>query len=97
MARSDHLALAAGAFGAGVAVGLLLAPSSGDATRGRLAASARAAAEAARDRAADLAEPVADAAREGARRVAERHVPLADDFDVVDARDLLDDLSAGRD
>jgi len=93
----DRLALLLSAFGAGVAVGLLIAPAPGDATRQRLATSARETADAARHRASGLAEPVAEAARERARRLAERHVPLADDFDVVDGRDLLDDLNAGRD
>ncbi len=92
----DRPLAAALAFGAGLATGLLLAPRAGGATRHRLAASARDAAGAARDRTAGLAEPLADAARDRARRLSERHLPFAGDLDVIDARDVLGDLHAGR-
>ena len=93
----DRFVLAATAFGAGVVTGLMLAPESGDAARARIIDSARDAAEAARQNARDLAAPVAQSAAGAARQLADRHVPLAGDFDVIDGRDLLDDLAAGRD
>ncbi|WP_420454729.1 hypothetical protein [Rubrivirga sp.] len=95
-AAFDRALLAGLAFGAGLGAGLLLAPAPGDATRRRLARSARGAADVARDRTAGLAEPLADAARDRARRLSERHLPLAGDLDVIDARDVLADLHAGR-
>ena len=84
------------ALGAGVGLGLLIAPARGDLTRERLSASARSAADAARDRTSDLAEPLAEAARTRARRLSERHLPLTDDLDVIDTRGLLDDLHPRR-
>lgn len=75
----------------GLALGLLLAPASGNATRRRLANSAREASDSARNQAHALAEPLTDVARQRAHAFAERHIPLADDFDVVDGRDMLDD------
>ena len=93
---ADRLLLAGFAFGAGLGLGFLLAPAAGDATRRRLAGTARGAAGATRARAAGLAEPLADAARDRVRQLSERHVPLAGDFDVVDARDVLDDLRIER-
>lgn len=92
----DRLLLAALAFGAGLGFGLLLAPEAGDRTRRRLVASARDAADAARAQAHDLAVPLADRARETGRHLSERHLPLADDFDVIEPSDVLDDLRAGR-
>lgn len=92
----DRLLLAGLAFGAGVGVGLLLAPDAGEATRERLSVSARTAADAARDRTTDLAEPIAEAARDYARHLSERHLPFAGGIDVIDTSDLLDDLHAGR-
>ncbi|MEM1115768.1 MAG: YtxH domain-containing protein [Bacteroidota bacterium] len=91
----DRLLLAGFAFGAGLGLGLLLAPEAGEATRTRLATQARDAAEAARLQARDLADPVAERARETAHSFSERHIPLADDFDVVDPS-VLDDLRTGR-
>ena len=93
----DRFALAATAFGAGVVVGLMLAPEPGDAARARVVGSARDAADAARRGTRDLADPVARTVTEAARHLADRHVPLADDFDVIDGRDLPDDLAPGRD
>ena len=93
---ADRLLLAGFAFAAGLGLGLLLAPDAGGATRQRLAGTARDAADATRARATGLAEPLADAARDRVRQLSERHVPLAGDLDVVDARDVLDDLHAGR-
>lgn len=84
----DRLLLAGLAFGAGLGLGLLLAPEAGERTRTRLAAQARDAAEAARTQARDLAEPVAERARQTGRQLSERHLPLANDFDVVDPSDL---------
>lgn len=92
----DRLLLAGLTFGAGVGVGLLLAPAPGDHVRQRLTSLAREASHHARARAEALARPVATVAADHARAFAQRHVPLADDFDVVDARDILDDLRAGR-
>jgi hypothetical protein len=93
---ADRLLLAGFAFAAGLGLGLLLAPDAGNATRRRIAGTAREAADATRSRAAGLAEPLADAARHRARQLSERHVPLAGDFDVVRAQDVIDDLRAGR-
>lgn len=93
---ADRLLLAGLAFAAGLGLGLLLAPDAGGATRRRIAGTARDAAGSTRARAAGLAEPLADAARDRVRQLSERHVPLAGDFDVVDARDVLDDLESGR-
>ena len=92
----DRLLVAGLAFAAGLGLGLLLAPEAGERTRTRLAASARDVAGAARAQAHDLTGPLAERARETGRQLSERHLPLADDFDVVDASDVLDDLRAGR-
>lgn len=92
----DRLLLAGLAFGAGLGLGMLLAPEAGDHTRRRLATSARGAAEAARTQAHGLTAPIAERARETGRHLSERHLPLADDFDVVAPSDILDDLNAGR-
>lgn len=80
----ERLLVAASAFGAGLALGLLLAPDSGDATRARIATGARDAASAAGERSREWAAPVAEAARQSAHSLAERHLPLADDFELVD-------------
>jgi hypothetical protein len=91
----DRMLMAAAAFVAGLAVGMLLAPAPGDQTRRRLATSARGAAESAGERAHDLAEPLAERARETARHLSERHLPLADDFDIVDPDALREALRTG--
>ena len=80
----DRLFLTATAFGAGVALGLLLAPDAGPHTRARLADGAREAATAAGERSRELAAPVAERARETVSGLAERHLPLSDDFEIVD-------------
>ena len=82
-------------FGTGVVVGMLRAPRSGDATRRKIAGSARDAADAACTAATDLAEPLAESARDRARDLAQRHVPPSGDLD-FDARDIFDDLGTGR-
>ena len=86
----DRLLLAASAFGAGLALGVLLAPEAGEATRGRIATQARDAASAAQERGRELAGPVAERAREAAGDLASRHIPLADDWDVVDPQAVRD-------
>ncbi|WP_412070241.1 hypothetical protein [Rubrivirga sp. IMCC43871] len=91
----DRLLAALSIFGAGVIVGMLHAPRSGDDTRRQLAGSAREAADAARTAASDLAEPLAESARDRARTLAQRHVPLSGALD-FDARDIFDDLGSGR-
>ena len=80
----DRLLLAASAFGAGLALGLLLAPDAGPHTRARIAEGAREAAATAGERSRELAAPVAERARETVNGLAERHLPLADDFPIVD-------------
>ena len=82
--------LAGSAFGAGLAMGLLLAPEAGRQTRDRLASGARGAAHAAQERSRGLAAPVAERARETAHHLAERHLPLADDWEVVDPQAVRD-------
>ncbi len=79
-------------FSAGVAVGLLLAPDAGRQTRRRLAKGAREATQAAQNQALGLAEPIVERVRETTHELAERHVPLADDWDVVDGKEFLDGL-----
>lgn len=86
----DRLLLVASAFGAGLALGLLVAPDAGRDTRGRLASGARDAATSAQDRGRELVAPVGERVRETADALAQRHLPLADDFDVVDAEALRD-------
>ena len=86
----DRLLLVGSAFGAGLALGLLLAPEAGRDTRGRIATQARGAAAAAQERSRELAAPVADRARETAQDLASRHIPLADDWEVVDPQSLRD-------
>ena len=80
----DRFLLAASAFGAGLALGLLLAPDAGPHTRARIASGAREAATNAGERSRELAAPVAERARETVSGLAERHLPLADDFQIVD-------------
>jgi hypothetical protein len=93
----DRLFVALGAFAAGVAAGVLLAPRDGADTRRRLSEGARESAAAAQARVAAAAGPVAGALRERADALAERHLPLAGDWEVVDGRALLRDLREGRD
>ena len=92
----DRLLLAGLAFGAGLGLGLLLAPEAGQDIRTRIAAQARDAAEAARSQARDLTEPVAERARETGRHLSERHLPLAGDLDVIDPDGLRGELRSGR-
>ncbi len=92
MTLFDRLLLAGSAFGAGLAFGLLLAPEAGHQTRGRIASGARDATHAAQEKSRNLAAPVAERARETASALAERHLPLADDWDVMDAQTIKDAL-----
>ena len=96
LALFDRLLLAGCAFGAGYALGVLAAPASGAATRQRLAGRARAAAETAQAAAQEAAGPLADRARSAARGVAERHLPLAEDLELIDRDAILSDLRGGR-
>ena len=86
----DRLLLAAGAFGVGVAVGLLTAPATGTQTRRRLADSTRDATTAAQSRAGEMAAPIAERARTQARELSQRHLPLSDDLELLDAETLRD-------
>ena len=79
-------------FSAGVAVGFLLAPDEGRRARHRLADGAREAALSAQKRARVIAEPIAGRVRETSQELAERHVPPADDWDVVDGKEILNNL-----
>lgn len=88
----DRFLLSGLSFGVGVATGLLLAPQTGRHARDRLARNAREAADAAQTGAADWAAPIADRARTAARQLGERHLPLRDDFDLIDEREILDEL-----
>ncbi|OZC03161.1 YtxH domain-containing protein [Rubricoccus marinus] len=88
----DRFLLAASAFGAGLALGLLLAPEAGRDTRDRIASGAREASAAAQEKSRELAVPVADRARATAQTLAERHLPLAEDWEVVDPDTLRDAL-----
>lgn len=85
---ADRLLVAALAFGAGLGLGLLFAPAEGGEARRRLAGSARDAAHSAQR----FADPLAQAAKDHAAGLAQRHLPLADDLDLLDARDLPDRL-----
>ena len=89
---TDRLLVAAFGFVAGYAVGVLLAPREGEQTRRRIAERTREASLTARRQAREAAEPLAERARATAQDFAGRHVPLAEDWDVVDGKDLLDDL-----
>ena len=91
-----RLLVALGAFAAGLAAGLLLAPREGAATRRDLSERARAASTDARARVAAAAEPVAASLRERADALAARHLPLSGEWDVVDGEALLRDLREGR-
>ena len=93
---ADRLLLAACAFGAGYALGVLAAPAAGDVTRRQLAERARDAAETAQAAAQDAAAPLADRARDAARELSERHLPLAEDLDLIDRDAILRDLRNGR-
>ena len=89
----DRLLVVALSFSAGVFVGLLLAPDDGRQTRQRLTDGAREAAHAAQNQARGIAEPIVERVRETSHELAERHVPLADDWDVVDGKEFLNNLS----
>lgn len=88
----DRLLVVALGFSAGVFVGLLLAPDEGRRTRHRLSDRVREAARAAQNQARGVAEPIAERVRETSHGFAERYVPLADDWDVVDGKEFLNDL-----
>ena len=88
----DRLIVVALGFFAGVAVGLLLAPDDGRRTRQRLADGAREVALSAQNQARGVAEPIVERVRETSHELAERHVPLADDWDVVDGKEFLNNL-----
>lgn len=88
----DRVFLAASAFGAGLALGLLIAPDAGRDTRGRLASGARDVAHTAQDRGRDLVAPVGERVRETADALAQRHLPLADDFEIIDPQSVRDAL-----
>ncbi|MFN3597607.1 MAG: hypothetical protein ACK41D_10095 [Rubricoccaceae bacterium] len=92
----DRLLLAGCAFAAGLGLGLLLAPQPGARMRRELASRASEAAATAQSQARDLAEPLQARVRETARELSERHLPLADDWQVVDRDDILRDLRYGR-
>lgn len=92
----DRLLLAGCAFAAGFGLGLLMAPQPGARTRRELASRASEAAASAQSQARDLAEPLQARVRETARELSERHLPLADDWQVVDRDDILRDLQHGR-
>jgi hypothetical protein len=93
---ADRLLVALGAFMVGMAAGVLLAPREGASTRRILSEGARTAASGAGARVASAAEPVAATLRERAGALAERHLPLAGEWDVVDGAALVRDLREGR-
>jgi hypothetical protein len=93
---ADRLLVALGAFAVGMAAGVLFAPREGASTRRILSDSARTAASGAGARVAAATEPVADALRERAGALAERHLPLAGEWEVVDGPALVRDLREGR-
>jgi len=92
----DRLTVAAAAFAVGAAAGVLLAPRAGASTREKLAGGARSAASGAGARVAATAAPVAATLREAADSIAERHLPLAGEWDVVDGAALARDIREGR-
>jgi gas vesicle protein len=91
----DRVLVAAAAFVAGVSIGLLIAPAPGGDTRGKIASTARNAASVASEQAHELADPLAERAREAARHLSERHIPLKDEFEVVDPAVLREEISSG--
>ena len=90
---TDRWLLAVFGFAAGYFVGVLAAPQAGEQTRQRLATSAREAALAAQQQAREATEPLAERVRETASGLAGRHVPLANDLDLLDSKALARELS----
>ena len=88
----DRLLVVSLGFASGGALGLLLAPDKGRDTRQRLAAGAREVVLAAHNQVRDVAEPIAVRVRKASHELAERYVPLADDWDIVDGKQFLNDL-----
>ena len=86
----DRLLLATAAFVAGVGVGVLVAPAAGERTRRRLAQSTTDAAAAVGERSREWTAPLAERARDSARELSSRHLPLSDDWDLVDPETLRD-------
>jgi len=92
--RDSHLIerflLAGTAFGAGLALGLLLAPEAGRQTRERIASGARESSQAAQERGREWVAPVAEKTRATAAALGERHLPLAEEWDVIDPQTVRD-------
>lgn len=80
------------AFAGGLAVGMMLAPTTGRESRQRVASGVKDAADAIRNQAREATEPVVEKVREAANDLAERHVPMSEDWDVVDGKTLLENL-----
>ncbi len=93
---ADRPVVAVGAFVAGAAAGAPPAPREGAMTRRILSDGARAAASDAGARPAAAAKPVAASVRQRADALAQRHRPLAGEWDAVDGRTLVRDLREGR-
>ncbi len=89
----ERLAALALGFAAGVASGVLLAPDVGRRSRQRLAEKAQETARIAQNRALSATQPIVDRVRGASHELAVRHLPLLGDWDVVDGRELLEDLS----
>ncbi|MEM8557148.1 MAG: YtxH domain-containing protein [Bacteroidota bacterium] len=95
--RLERAVIAGLAFASGLCFGMLLAPRSGDETRERIGAQARATTDWLEDQARSVAEPRLESVRESAEAARRRYVPLADtEWDVVDGRALLDDAIRSR-
>ena len=75
---------------------MLAAPAAGEQTRRQIAQRTRTAAERAQAAAQDATEPLVDRARDAARELSERHLPLAEDLDLIDRDAILADLRSGR-
>ena len=78
------------AFGTGYLAGVLGAPEAGRQTRRRLSEGARGAAAAVQQQAREVSEPLATRARTTAHDLARRHVPLREDWEIVDGAALLE-------
>jgi hypothetical protein len=89
----DRLMLFTLGLAAGYLVGTIFAPEPGIQTRQRIVEGTREAARSAQRQAREAAEPLAERVRTTASEMAERHLPLASDFDVIDGKALARELT----